>query len=76
MREIDAADSPYHFVSLVTGVRSSWQLCTSRSTGASYWLNISTSNTVWYDAGLPLGYGWVRDTADGPRIYVCLPTAL
>lgn len=44
--------------------------CISRSTGAGYWFNGRTQQSVWEDASLPVGWAWGKDSATGPTWYI------
>ena len=49
-----------------------WELRLSRSTGQQYYFNAMTGASVWHDAKLTTGWGWIRERPDGPTIFVNL----
>jgi serine/threonine protein kinase len=51
-----------------------WQRCKSRSTGAHYWFNPESKQSVWEDATLPHGWAWGKDAEHAPVWYINLYT--
>lgn len=52
----------------------SWRLEVSRKSGAKYYFNESTGQSLWHDDALPPGWAWSKDRESTPKYYVHLET--
>jgi Acetyltransferase (GNAT) family/Ankyrin repeats (3 copies)/WW domain len=49
-----------------------WTLATSRSTGATYFFNTATRQSLWHDPALPAGWAWGKAAENAPKYFVNL----